>query len=91
MSGCGREALPIVLEWLGGPSRCPGVVRRPSRLSLRGGRPFRISGSCREALPDIREKSGGSPRCPRVVGRRSRMSGSGREILLNVQKALLDI
>ena len=35
MSGCCWEALPVVLERLGGPPGCPDEV----------GRPFRISGS----------------------------------------------
>ena len=30
MSGSGQEALLDVREWSGGPSRCPGVVGRPS-------------------------------------------------------------
>ena len=98
MSGSVREAVPVVRELLAGPPKssgdppgCPGVVGRPSWLSLRGGRPFRMSGSWREALLGIRVKSGGSPGCLRVVGRRSRMSRCGLEILPNVQKALLDI
>ena len=45
MSCSGREALEDVLEWLGGPPGCPGVVGRPSRMS----------GSGREALPDVQE------------------------------------
>ena len=54
MPGSGREALPDVREWSGGPLGCPegplgcpGVVRRPSRMS----------GSSREALPNVREWS----------------------------------
>ena len=41
------------------PSLCPGVVRRPSRLSR----------SDRDTLLDVREWSGGPPRCTGVVGR----------------------
>ena len=57
-------------------------------MSMRGGRPFRMSGSCREALSDVREALSdvrecleGSPRtfggpsgCPGVVEKLSRMS-----------------
>ena len=57
-----REALPDVRELSGGsprssggPPGCPGVVRTHSRMSLWGGRPFRMSGSCREALPNMKE------------------------------------
>ena len=50
-----------------------------------------MSRSGREAVPNVREWSGCYPKCPGMVGRPSRMSGSGQEILLNVQKALLDI
>ena len=53
------------------------MVGTPSRMSLRGGRPFQMSGSCRVALLDVREWSGGHHGCPGVVGRLSRMSGSG--------------
>ena len=73
MSGSGREALPNVREWSGGPPRCPGVVVKPSRMS---GRPVRMSGSGREAIPDaqetisdIREWLVGPPGCPGVVWR----------------------
>ena len=45
MSGSGHEALPVVIEWLGGPPGCPGV----------GGKPSRMSGNGREALPDVRK------------------------------------
>ena len=44
MSGSCREVIPNVREWAGVPSGCPGVIRRPSRMS----------GSDREALPNIR-------------------------------------
>ena len=92
MSRSGREALPDVREWsggpldsLGGPTRSlggqpggPGMVGTPSRMSLRGGRPFRMFGSCRVALPDVweaspqvREWSGDSPGCLGVVERHS--------------------
>ena len=71
-----------------GPHECLGVVGRPSkkferhsRMSLRGGRQFRMSGSCREALADVQECSKGSPKslegpsgCLRVVEKPSRMS-----------------
>ena len=32
----GREAIPNVRKWLGVPPGCPGVVRRPSRMSGSG-------------------------------------------------------
>ena len=45
MSGSGREALPVVREWSGGPPGCPEVFGRPSRMS----------GSAREYLSDVKE------------------------------------
>ena len=57
----GRETVPNVREWLGGPQGYSRVVGRPSRMS----------GSGREALPDVREWLGGSPGCPGVVRRPS--------------------
>ena len=47
MSAIGREALPDVWKWSGGPPGCPGVVKRPSRMS----------GFGRVAFPDIQEWS----------------------------------
>ena len=67
MTGCGRESLQDVREWLGGLPVCPGVVEMPSRMY----------GSGREALPDDRVWSGVSSGCPGVVGRPSRISGCG--------------
>ena len=59
----GREALRDVWDWLGGPSGCPGVVRRPSRmvgrLSQMVAMPFLMSGGGREALRNVPEWSGG--------------------------------
>ena len=52
MSGRGRDVLPDVLEWSGGPPGCPGVVERPSPVF---GRPSRMSGSSRETLTEVRE------------------------------------
>ena len=72
MSRNGREALPEVRQWSGGPPGGPAVVGRPSRRS----------GSFREALPEFREWSIGPIGCPGVVGR----SGSYREALLEVLK-----
>ena len=64
MSGSGREALPVVREWSGDLSECPGcppgypgAVGRPSQIFGRGRRPSLMSGSGREALPDVREWS----------------------------------
>ena len=60
------------------------MVGSPSRMSLRGAMPFRMSGSCRVSLSDVRECSEGPLGCPGVVGGLTRMSGSGREILPDV-------
>ena len=56
MSRSGREDLPDVREWWGGPPGCPRVVGKSSRMSWRG----------REASLDVREWSGGPPGCPGV-------------------------
>ena len=71
MSVSGREALPDVQEWSGGPfgcpggpPGCPGVVGRLSRMSRSGQEAFRMS------------ESGGRP---------NRMSGSSREALPDVR------
>ena len=95
MSGSGRETLPDLREWSGGPPRFAGVVGRPSRTSGSGrdaARIFwscrkttRISGRGREAHPDVWEWPGDPPKCPGVIGRPSRMSGSGREALLDIR------
>ena len=83
MCGSGREFLSNVLEGLGGPPGCRGVVESPSRMSENGRDAFpdvreacRMSGSDREsltyvmeALSDVQEWSGGPPRCLGVVGR----------------------
>ena len=55
MIGSGRKALPDVWEWSGSPPKCPKVGGRPSRMSLSGERPCRMSGSGRETLPDVPE------------------------------------
>ena len=52
MSGSGREALPNVWEWSGGPPRCPGVVGKPSRMSRK---PSRMSEGVQKARLDVRE------------------------------------
>ena len=75
MPGSVWDALPYVWEWSGGPPGCSRVVWRPSRMSLRGGRPFKMSGSCREALPDVPEG-----------GRQSRLSGSSRKTRPDVRE-----
>ena len=82
MSGSGREALPDVQEWLGGPPKCAGVVVRPSRVV---GRPSWMSESGWDAFLVVWEWSGGPPGCPGVVWKPSRMSGSGREALTGGQ------
>ena len=60
------------------PLGCPGVVGRPSRMSLRGGRIF-----CRGRKPSW--LSGSCRRRP------SQMSGSGRESISDVREALQDV
>ena len=73
MSGSGWEAQPDVRNWSGGPHECPGVVGRPSQISVSG----------RVALPDVREWLGDPAECPGVVGgpphvwEASQMFGSG--------------
>ena len=64
MIGSGRETLTNVRkvlidiqEWSVGPPACLGVVGRHSRMLMRVGRPFRMSGSCQEAFPDVLEAS----------------------------------
>ena len=81
MSGGGREALPYVRGWSGGPPKCPGVVRRPAQMS----------GGGRKTLPYVREWSGDHPGCLKVVGSPSRMSGSCGEALTEVFEALPDV
>ena len=66
ISSNGRETVPDVREWSGGPCECMLVVGRPSRKS----------GSGRETLSDVRDCLGDPTGCPGVVGRPSRMSGS---------------
>ena len=60
MFDSGREALPDVWEWSGGPPGCLGVDGGPSRMSGSGpdtprmsGRNSRMSGSGRKAIPDV--------------------------------------
>ena len=52
---------PDVREWSGVYPKCPGVVGRPSQLSVSSGWPSRMFGSGREALTDVRKLLGGSP------------------------------
>ena len=84
MSGSGQENLPDVREWSRGPTGCPVVVSRPSRMSGVVRRPSRMCGIGREAHQDARERSGGPHECAGVIGRPSRMCGSGREALQDV-------
>ena len=97
MSGSFREALPddwelsgVPLGRLGGQPGGLRIVGTPSRISLRGARPFRMSGSCRVSLSDVRECSEGPLGCPGVVGMSSRLSGSCRLALKEVLKWLED-
>ena len=69
MSRSSGEALPDVWELSGGPPESlggnpgssggqlagPEMVGTHSRMSLRSGRPFRMSGSGWETLPNVRE------------------------------------
>ena len=92
MSGCCREALPVVQEWSRDPTGCPGT---PSGRPVVFDWPSRMSGSGREAFPDVREWSGGPLGCSEVVERPSRISGvawrpsqnsgSGRQTLPDVR------
>ena len=61
--GCpsGRENLPDVWESSEGPPGCLGEVWRPTRMSLRGGSPFWMSGSGQKAIPNVQLWFGGSP------------------------------
>ena len=70
MFGSGREGLPVVREWLEGPSGCPGdplgcsgVVRRLTQMSESG----------QEVIPHFREWSVGPPGGQAVVGSSSRI------------------
>ena len=69
MSLSGRESIPDVQEWSGGPPGSPGAVGSLSQMSGNGrealpvfrersgivGRPSWMSGSGGEDLPDVRE------------------------------------
>ena len=70
-SEIGQEALPDVMEWLGGPRGRPGVVGSLSGMYWCG----------REVLPDVQDWSKGLSGSPGVVVRPSRMSGSGPDTL----------
>ena len=81
--GSGREVLPDVREWSGGPPGCLGVVRMPSQMSKSG----RVALSVvQEALLDVTEWLRGPPGCQRVIGRPAQMSGSDREALPDVHE-----
>ena len=86
MPGSGRESLPDVREWAGGPPGCLAVVGRPSKGSEVVGRPSQMPGSGQKAIPNVREWSGVSPGCPGVFVRPSWMSRSGQETLLYGQE-----
>ena len=72
MSKSGRETLPDVREWSGGPPKCPGVVGSPFRMSGVVGRPSQMFGSCWEA--------------PCMSRRLSRLFGSHWETLPDVRE-----
>ena len=48
-----RELLGGSPRSSGGPHGYSEVVRKPSQMSLRGGRPFRMTGNGWETLPDV--------------------------------------
>ena len=80
--GRGRETLPDVRERLEGPTGCPEVVGRPSRMSRRPrgcpgvvGRPLRMSRSGWIALPDVCEWLRGSSNFREWSGGPSRCPG----------------
>ena len=77
MSERGRDALPNVWEWSGGPPRYPGVVERTSRMSRSG----------RETLPNVRE----CWEALTNVQKACRMSDSVWKALPDVREALLDV
>ena len=81
MSRSGREALPNVREWSGGPPGCPGLVGRPNWMSVSG----------LEANAEVWEWSGGHPGCPAVIWKPSQMSGSDRESLPDGREAHPDV
>ena len=55
MSESGREALPDVLEWSGGPPEVREWLGGPTVCSVVVMRPYRMSWSGPEALQDFRE------------------------------------
>ena len=55
MSGSCREALMDVQEWSGGPSGCPGVFWRSSRMSESGRETLSAVREWWEALLDVLE------------------------------------
>ena len=78
MTGSHREAFPDVREWSGSPTGCPGVVGRPSWMSINGREAIPDDQLCSETLLVVRYCSGSPPVNPGVVGRPTRMSGSSR-------------
>ena len=83
-----QEALPNVWEWSGYSLGCPGVIKRPSRMSGSGREALPDVWGGREALTDVQERSGVSPGFPGVVRSLSRMSGSVRKALPDVREWL---
>ena len=59
-----QKARLVVREWLGGPTGCTGVFRRPPVCSVVVGRPSRMSGNGREDLKVVEKWPGGPPGCP---------------------------
>ena len=82
MVGYSWESIPNGREWSRDPTRGPGVVGKPSRMTGSSRETMPEVGDGCEALPEGREWSGGPTRGPRVVGTPSILAGSGREALL---------
>ena len=83
MSERGREALPDVRECAGGLPGCPGVGRRPPRISASG---WEDLPGDQEALPGVWEWSEDPPGSLGVVGWSSQMTRSGRKALPDVRE-----
>ena len=97
-SGSGWETILEVQKLSGDPHGGTEVVRRPSRKSGSGRRPFLRFDPGRKTLPEFRKWSGDPPGGtelvgrppggPELAGRPSRWSGTVRETFLVVRKWL---
>ena len=66
MTGSGRDALPDVRDWLGGPTGCLAVTGGLPGCQGVVGRPSWMSGSGRETLLDVREALSDVRECSEV-------------------------